>query len=63
MVLNIACLQLAAMRLYSRSKFKGFFLFQSCVYEPSGGLFQNQINCDTSRWKVKGKLFTVIFFA
>lgn len=61
MALNIAHLQVAAMILYSMSKFKGFFLFQSCVRGASGGWFQNRMNCDTSRWKVKGKLFSCHF--
>lgn len=62
MALNIDCLQVAAMISYSMSKFKGFFLFQICIHRPSAGWFQNQMNSDTDRWKVKRKLFPDIFF-
>lgn len=57
MALNIDCSQVAAMISYSMSKFKGFFLFHICVCGPSAGWFQNQMNSDPGRWKVKRKLF------
>lgn len=47
---------------YGMSKFKGFFLFQIYVRGPSAGWFQNQMNSDPGRWKVKRKLFPDVVY-
>lgn len=62
MALSVDFSQVAAMISYSMSKFTGFFLFQICICEPSASWFQNQMNFDTGRWKVKRKLLRDVFY-